>query len=411
MEQSQAGPDLVTSVLCTASLPSFTPSGFGLTPHHLVSSQLSYSHSFEEYIILFTKPPSTPYQQPTPTDPHFDPPTFKRRKLQLTPDSAPADYSRHRQQQQLRQSKQSSTEIQTEQRHAELVEGVKAGWEAVREEWLKRAGAVDGWIGDVAGMVEWVGKEEGGRREVDWAAILEAYDDQQVARLALRLAALEGRTIDSAELAECVVLNDTCATQEVKLRIAGAPESTVQPEEDGDDAPPPPPPLSAQATLALPPGSTFLLSAFANFSQPNSALFTFTHSLPAIDLVILDPPWPNASVTRAGSYETFDPYVLGRLDLKTLLGNKPALVAVWLTNKVKFRRLVVDKLFRQWGVDGETAEFTWIKITDGSVGEGKGGEPVWDWDSTHRRCYEGELAVLCTIHFTLTACLFPEQAS
>lgn len=49
------------------------------------------------------------------------------------------------------------------------------------------------------------------------------------------------------------------------------------------------------------------------------------------------PPWPNASVARSNSYGTFDPYALGRLNLKSLLGDRPALVAIWLTNKVKVR--------------------------------------------------------------------------
>lgn len=49
------------------------------------------------------------------------------------------------------------------------------------------------------------------------------------------------------------------------------------------------------------------------------------------------PPWPNASATRSSSYETFDPYDLWQLDIPALLGEKPALVAVWLTNRVKVR--------------------------------------------------------------------------
>ena len=56
---------------------------------------------------------------------------------------------------------------------------------------------------------------------------------------------------------------------------------------------------------------------------------------------------------------------------------------------------MTDKLFPQWGIAGGAAgEWHWVKITDGPVADGQGGEPVWDWDSTHRRCYEGKLACL-----------------
>jgi hypothetical protein len=47
----------------------------------------------------------------------------------------------------------------------------------------------------------------------------------------------------------------------------------------------------------------------------------------------------------------------------------------------KFRRFVIDKLFPAWKVQ-TIGEWYWVKVT------GKG-EPVWQIDSSHRRCYEG----------------------
>ncbi|KAI8391261.1 MT-A70-like protein, partial [Radiomyces spectabilis] len=102
------------------------------------------------------------------------------------------------------------------------------------------------------------------------------------------------------------------------------------------------------------------------------------------DFVVLDPPWPNKSVHRSGHYESQDIYDLFKIPLSSLLrsdnSDNPALVAVWITNKPKFKRFVTDKLFPSWGLE-TVAEWHWLKVTTE-------GEPVMPLDSPHRKPYE-----------------------
>lgn len=126
----------------------------------------------------------------------------------------------------------------------------------------------------------------------------------------------------------------------------------------------------------------------------------------------MDPPWPNKSglwkkktstihqellgrkhhalpnspftlffliVHRSSHYETQDIYDLYQIPLTSLVHTN-SLVAVWITNKPKYRRFVVDKLFKSWHVDC-IGEWTWLKVTDD-------GEPVFPLNSTHRKPYE-----------------------
>jgi N6-adenosine-specific RNA methylase IME4 len=57
-----------------------------------------------------------------------------------------------------------------------------------------------------------------------------------------------------------------------------------------------------------------------------------------------------------------------------------SLIAVWITNKPKYRRFVIDKLFKSWHVRC-VGEWTWIKVTSS-------GESVVPLESTHRKPYE-----------------------
>ena len=99
------------------------------------------------------------------------------------------------------------------------------------------------------------------------------------------------------------------------------------------------------------------------------------------DLVILDPPWPNRSARRAGSYATArsrSPFeavagVLGR----HLAPN--ALVACWVTNGSEPRAAALRAL-DDWGVR-LTEEWVWVKITTH-------GEPVTAVDGLWRKPYE-----------------------
>ena len=55
-------------------------------------------------------------------------------------------------------------------------------------------------------------------------------------------------------------------------------------------------------------------------------------------------------------------------------------MAIWITNKPKFRTFVLESLFPQWGVK-PVGEWMWVKITSS-------GEPIFDMGSRMRRPYE-----------------------
>lgn len=56
------------------------------------------------------------------------------------------------------------------------------------------------------------------------------------------------------------------------------------------------------------------------------------------------------------------------------------LLAVWVTNKPKFRKFVMNKLFPTWNIK-LVGVWYWLKVTTS-------GEPVVPLDSPHRKPYE-----------------------
>ncbi|KAL7270667.1 hypothetical protein RUND412_006622 [Rhizina undulata] len=127
----------------------------------------------------------------------------------------------------------------------------------------------------------------------------------------------------------------------------------------------------------IPPKSSFLLSPFLssieNFKR-------YVHS--TLDFVLLDPPWPNRSAERSKNYWTLSRFSVNsllRLPLDEVLKDG-ALVAVWITNKPKFRHFVLEKAFPKWGLE-EAGEWVWTKVT-------AKGEPIFDIESRMRKPYE-----------------------
>jgi len=130
------------------------------------------------------------------------------------------------------------------------------------------------------------------------------------------------------------------------------------------------------------------------------------------DLIVIDPPWENKSVHRSNSYATLPNFSLFQLPINQLLSphisttpsnqkeissennsdqplhvcSPPSsrttqkFVAIWVTNKAKFQRFIIDQLFPHWGIQYITSWY-WLKVTDS-------GEFVSDLDSTHRKPYE-----------------------
>lgn len=114
---------------------------------------------------------------------------------------------------------------------------------------------------------------------------------------------------------------------------------------------------------------------------------TVRQSAPVVDLIILDPPWPNRSARRkANSYAT----TFNMDDMHGLLEHVPiathlardGLVAIWITNKSSVLDFVTSPsgLFASLNLE-QVAEWTWLKITSS-------GEPIYDVNSSWRKPWE-----------------------
>ncbi|KNZ64076.1 hypothetical protein VP01_106g5 [Puccinia sorghi] len=146
--------------------------------------------------------------------------------------------------------------------------------------------------------------------------------------------------------------------------------------------------------VTLPKRSGFSLATMENFKNE---VMKINHS-PGWDAVIIDPPWQNKSVERGDKYRTVELYDLFKMDLPGILGDnrgKRALIAIWVTNRPKFRRFLKKKFMPDCHVLGPYSEWYWVKITASPTNEDQsvlleGGKPIFDLESTSpRRCYEG----------------------
>ena len=135
--------------------------------------------------------------------------------------------------------------------------------------------------------------------------------------------------------------------------------------------------------ILIPPGSEFIQSTIS------AHLSSFIASPAIYSLVLLDPPWPNRSVSRSSSYATASttPSVrslLASIPLEDKLG-VGSYVGVWITNKPIFRDLILgtedeEGLFEQWGVS-LVEEWVWLKVTEN-------GQPVTPIEGVWRKPYE-----------------------
>jgi N6-adenosine-specific RNA methylase IME4 len=130
----------------------------------------------------------------------------------------------------------------------------------------------------------------------------------------------------------------------------------------------------------IPPKSTYLHGSLS------STLPTFLTYAPKFNLVMLDPPWPNRSARHKSSYKlSYDTAsiasLLSLIPFPAHLAND-AIVGVWVTNKEKFREMILGEggLFDLWGV-AFVEEWIWGKVTSQ-------GKPILPIDGTWRKPYE-----------------------
>ncbi|KER00574.1 hypothetical protein AUEXF2481DRAFT_34797 [Aureobasidium subglaciale EXF-2481] len=155
-----------------------------------------------------------------------------------------------------------------------------------------------------------------------------------------------------------------------------------------------PTPLRAPASFYIPPGAAFYLgdcSASRSFHMAVKDVAEQLETSRSFDVIVMDPPWPNASVRRTeksgrSAYQV-SPTVwdvrqlIFEMDIDVLLANQ-GVIAIWITNKPAVRELVLgeDGLFDSWDVQLEE-EWLWIKTT-------ADGEPVSSLDALWRKPYE-----------------------
>ena len=95
--------------------------------------------------------------------------------------------------------------------------------------------------------------------------------------------------------------------------------------------------------------------------------------------IVLDPPWENKSVKRSKQYSTLSFSAIGSLPFHDLC-REGCLVIVWVTNKQKIVDWVKESLFKKWNIVFLT-QWHWVKLA-------ANGEPVFPWDSLHKKPYE-----------------------
>ncbi|CAL1396271.1 unnamed protein product [Linum trigynum] len=105
------------------------------------------------------------------------------------------------------------------------------------------------------------------------------------------------------------------------------------------------------------------------------------------NLILIDPPWENASAHQKLKYPTLPNRYFLSLPIKKLGHSDGALVGLWVTNRERLRNFVEEELFPSWGVTYAASLF-WLKVkADGSL--------TSDLDLFHHRPYECLLLGYC----------------
>ncbi|KAG7597584.1 MT-A70-like [Arabidopsis suecica] len=98
------------------------------------------------------------------------------------------------------------------------------------------------------------------------------------------------------------------------------------------------------------------------------------------NLIVIDPPWENASAHQKSKYPTLPNRYFLSLPIKQLAHAEGALVALWVTNREKLLSFVEKELFPAWGIKYVTKMY-WLKVKpDGTL--------ICDLDLVHHKPYE-----------------------
>ncbi|CAI0558780.1 unnamed protein product [Linum tenue] len=115
--------------------------------------------------------------------------------------------------------------------------------------------------------------------------------------------------------------------------------------------------------------------------------FVAADSGSGFNLILIDPPWENASAHQKLMYPTLPNRYFLSLPIKKLVHSDGALVGLWVTNWERLRNFVLEELFPSWGVTYAASLF-WLKVkADGSL--------TSDLDLFHHRPYECLLLAYC----------------
>ncbi|KAK7535911.1 MT-A70-domain-containing protein [Phyllosticta citribraziliensis] len=124
----------------------------------------------------------------------------------------------------------------------------------------------------------------------------------------------------------------------------------------------------------IPPCASFLLSDCRESGHLRSAIRSLSQDYGhprKFDLVVMDPPWPNASVRHKKGYQTYNlrelKTMLLKMDIDMVIAPN-GVVCVWITNSERVRQGVLGPggLFEHWGV-ALVEEWIWLKTTVSGV--------------------------------------------
>lgn len=266
-----ASTGMVSSVLCTTSVPGFDPDAGGvvLVSHHLISSPLSQAASFHpDHCIILDRPPTTPYQSTSTDDAELGGRRRRKRRKVDAEAATPADWAGERE----KEAKLSVADRETRAHHSEIEPSVASAIGAVRDEWGSSGAA--GWLGEVKDAVIWTERDrEATSKEIDWIAAQKGVGEGAP----LKLDACDA--VGRVALCECVarlVFAPPAALHTLNISIPG--RSSTEVADPGD----------THATLVLPPSSAFLMADFSAWSAPSSGIAATGSDRGGWDLLLLE---------------------------------------------------------------------------------------------------------------------------